>query len=240
MLAARNQQVTADWLPINPGLGPKADRPEAGCQREACVIKSSSDKLNKLTNESCPVPCSNKSTTYAVDAAEAEKALDMLISGSSKTAKKLLKSPSAPTPPSWHLCLPSHFNTALGLKFSHKQKVKDKQVTDRWKEWVQSGNFDFNEGSIIYDKDVYGLKTWGEKLAVIKSYVVIGKTRPVSLRIFNDEAIGFKKSTRDSGLVTFKIYVPDPDSSLKSICKTEITATQDEFVRFAISGKPPS
>jgi hypothetical protein len=175
--------------------------------------------------------------SYADDAAQAEAALDLLISAARKGEKKLLKCPSAPTPSSWHLCLPPHFNTALGLKFSQKQKVINGQVAERWKEWVQSGNFDFNEGSIIYDTDVCGLNTWGEKLAAIKSYVVIGKTRPVSLRIFNEEATEFNKIHRDPGLVSFKIYIPDPESGLKSICIKEVTSTQDEFVRFAITGK---
>ena len=184
--------------------------------------------------------CSTQTASYADDAAGAEAALDLLISGSRKGGKKLLKCPSAPTPSSWHLCLPPHFNAALGLKFAYKQKVTNRQVAERWKEWVQSGNFDFNEGSIIYDTDVYGLNTWGEKLAAIESYVVIGKTRPVSLRIINEDATDSVKTHRDPGLVTFKIYVPDPEAGLKSNCIREVTLTQDEFVKFAISGKSPS
>ena len=72
--------------------------------------------------------CSTQTASYAGDAAEAEAALDLLISGSRKGGKNLLKSPSTPTPSSWHLCLPPHFNTALGLKFSYKQKVTNRQV----------------------------------------------------------------------------------------------------------------
>ena len=193
-----------------------------------------------LTNGRCIVSCSTQTASYADDAAGAEAALDLLISGSRKGGKKLLKCPSAPTPSSWHLCLPPHFNAALGLKFAYKQKVTNRQVAERWKEWVQSGNFDFNEGSIIYDTDVCGLNTWGEKLAAIESYVVIGKTRPVSLRIINEDATDSVKTHRDPGLVTFKIYVPDPEAGLKSNCIREVTLTQDEFVRFAISGKSPS
>lgn len=179
--------------------------------------------------------CSIQPASFAGDAAEAEAALDLLILGSSKAGKKLLKYPSATTPPSWHFCLPPHFNTALGLKFSQKQKVKNKQVAERWKEWVQSGSFCFSEGSIIYDRDVCGLKTWGEKLASIESYVVIGKARPVSLRSFKDEVTDLVKTKRDPGFVTFKIYVPKP--TLGSVCIREVTATQDEFVKFLISGK---
>jgi hypothetical protein len=190
-----------------------------------------------IDNGCCIVPYSTQAISYAEEAGEAEAALNLLLSGSRNGEKKLLKCPSTPTPSSWHLCLPPHFNTALGLKFSQKQKVTNRQVAERWKEWVQSGNFDFNEGSIIYDTDVCGLKTWGEKLAAIESYVVIGKTRPVSLRVFNEEASDFMKTNRDPGLVTFKIYVPDPESDIKSICIKEVTSTQDEFIRFAISGK---
>jgi len=186
------------------------------------------------------VSCSTQTASYAEDAAGAEAALDLLISGSRKIGKNLLKCPSTPTPSSWHLCLPPHFNAALGLKFSYKQKVSNGQVAERWKEWVQSGNFDFNEGSTIYDTDVCGLNSWGDKLAAIDSYVVIGKTRPVSLKSFNEDAPDLVKTQRDPGLVTFKIYVPDPESGLKSICLREVTSTQDEFVRFAISGKLPN
>jgi hypothetical protein len=186
------------------------------------------------------VSCSTQTDSHADDAAGAEAALDLLIYGSRKIGKNLLKCPSTPTPSSWHLCLPPHFNAALGLKFSHKQKVSNGQVAERWKEWVQSGNFDFNEGSIIYDTDVCGLNTWREKLAAIESYIVIGKTRPVSLKTFNEDAPDLVKTHRDPGLVTFKIYVPDPESGLKSICLREVTSTQDEFIRFAISGKLPN
>jgi hypothetical protein len=121
------------------------------------------------------------------------------------------------------------------LKFSQKQKVENKQVADRWKEWVQSGNFAFNEGSIIYDRDVSGLKTWEEKLASIGSFVVLGKTMPVTLRNHENEATDLKQTKRDPGLVTFKIYAPKPP--LGFICISEVTKTQDEFVRFAISGE---
>jgi len=175
--------------------------------------------------------------SFAVNASEAEEALDMLVFGVGKVGKKLLKCPSASTPSSWYLSLPPHFNTALGLKFSQKQKVKNAKVVERWKEWAQSGNFCFNEGSIIYDRDVYGLKTWGEKLEAVNTFVVIGKTVPVSLRIFKDEETGCKKTRRDPGLVTFKIYGLDHGSTLKSTLIREVSSTQDDFVRFAISGK---
>ena len=181
--------------------------------------------------------------SYAGNASEAEAALDLLISKADKAdkadkaGKKLLKCPSTSTPSSWHLSLPPHFNTALGLKFSYRQKVRNGKVVERWKEWTQSGSFCFNEGTIIYDRDVYGLKTWGEKLVAINTYVVIGKTIPVSLRIINDVGTGFKKTRRDPGLVTFKIYGLDHESRLKSTFIREASSTQDDFVRFAISGK---
>ncbi len=178
----------------------------------------------------------SNTVSYAANASEAEVALDSLLSGASKAGKKLLKFPSCSTPSSWFLSLPPHFNSALGLKFSQKQKVKNAKVVERWKDWTQSGSFCFNEGSIIYDRDVYGLKTWGEKLAAIQIFVVIGKAIPVSLRTFKDEDIGLEKTRRDPGLVTFKIYGIAHDTSFKPTFLREVTSTQDSFVRFAISG----
>jgi hypothetical protein len=178
--------------------------------------------------------------SFTINASEAEEALDMLVSGAGKVGRKLLKCPSTSTPSSWHLSLPPHFNTALGLKFSQRQKVKNAKVVKRWKEWAQSGNFCFNEGSIVYDRDVYGLKKWGEKLEAINTFIVIGKTVPVSLRIIKDEETGLKETRRDPGFVSFKIYGLDHESRLKSIFIRETSSTQDDFVRFAISGKLPT
>jgi len=162
-----------------------------------------------------------------------------------RSASILLKNPAANTDSSWHLCLPAHFNTALGLRFSWKQKVQNKQIVDRWREWSQGSHFCFSEGSIIYDRDVSQLETWAEKLDAVDFFIVLGPTKPVAIRTLPADATGASRIERDPGSVWFKICLPDPDGPRF----TSITAaadkgefmhlTQDEFVRFAISAVLP-
>ena len=188
------------------------------------------------------------STSVAKEAPAAAALLKSLIANPGRTQPTLLKDPAITTDPSWHLCLPPHFNTALGLKFLQKQKVKNKEIVERWREWVQGSNFAFSEGSIIYDRDVSQMETWGEKLEAVDFYVVLGSTRPVSLKTNRDASTGLKKVERDPGLVTFRIYSSDSSTSpspgkvadvmnANSFPQDQfLQVTQDEFVRFAITG----
>jgi len=174
--------------------------------------------------------------TISHDARMAEETLDLLLAKSSKAGKVLLKDPHAATHPSWHLWLPAHFNTSLDLQFTWRQQTRNKEVVRKWKEWSQGSSFCFNEGAIIYDRDVTGLETWGEKLDAIDFYVVIGPSRPVTLRPgsnFSTEAAD--SANRDPGSVNFKIYIPT--SNHGSVIAQEHTVTQDYFVRYAILGK---
>lgn len=169
----------------------------------------------------------------ALDAKAAENVLHRLISKPDKASPELLKHPHISTHSSWHLWLPPHFNTSLDLRYVDKQQVKDKVVVRKWKEWRQGSSFCFNEGAIIYDRDVSACRTWGEKLDAIDFYVVVGKTRPVkSLRLPSGTG-RLGRLTRDPGLVAYRIYVPNGRGS--SI-EDENIVTQDGFVRFAISG----
>lgn len=88
---------------------------------------------------------------------------------------------------------------------------------------------------MIYDRDVSALETWGEKLKAINFYVVINSARPVSLKLSKDEATGLRVTQRNPGLVSFTIYTCDHACSDEM--SEEITMTQDEFVKFAITGK---
>jgi hypothetical protein len=172
------------------------------------------------------------------DAKAAEQALDVLISTSSKGSRSLLKDPDAASHNSWHLWLPTHFNTSLDLRYIWRQQVKNKEVVRKWKEWAQGSSFCFNEGAIIYDRDVSSLETWGDKLDAIDFYIVLGATKPVSLRASTaseastDEGLG--RVQRHPGSVNFKVFVPTSDH--KSTLSHEHTVTQDQFVRYAISG----
>ena len=100
--------------------------------------------------------------SVAPDAKAAKQALDVLISMNIKGGKTLLKDPDAASHSSWHLWLPRHFNTSLDLKYIWRQQVKNKEVVRKWKEWAQGSSFCFNEGAIIYDRDVSEMETWGE------------------------------------------------------------------------------
>jgi len=176
--------------------------------------------------------------SVAPDATAAEQALDDLISMNSKGGKTLLKDPDAASHNSWHLWLPPHFNTSMDLKYIWRQQVKNKEVVRKWKEWAQGSSFCFNEGAIIYDRDVSGLETWGDKLDAIDFYIVLGTSRPVSLRAstvseaLTDEGPG--RVQRNPGSVNFKVFVPTNDH--RSAFSREHTVTQDQFVRYAISG----
>jgi hypothetical protein len=173
--------------------------------------------------------------SVAEDAYAAEKVLQQLIDAPGKSGSILLKDPAASTQSSWHLWLPAHFNSALDLRFLQKQKTKNKEIVQTWKEWVQGSRFQFTEGSIIYNRDVSAIRTWGEKLRAIDFYVEINSSSPVSLKTEKDEKTGFRIVRRNPGLVSFAIYASGPDSS--EDVSREISMTQDEFVRFAITGK---
>lgn len=176
--------------------------------------------------------------SIAQDARAAEDTLDLLISYNSKGSKKLLKDPDGATHGSWQLWLPPHFNTSLDLRYIWRQQTKNKEVVRKWKEWAQGSNFSFNEGAIIYDRDVSSLETWGDKLDAIDCYVVLGPTQPVSLRAnsASDAAVddSFGRAQRNPGSVNFRIFVPTTDH--RSVVSGEHTVTQDQFVRYAISG----
>lgn len=166
----------------------------------------------------------------------AEENLDLLLSKSGKAGKALLKDPHTATHSSWHLWLPVHFNASLDLRFTRRQQTKNNEVIRKWKEWSQGTSFCFNEGAIIYDRDVTELETWGEKLDAIDFYVVLGPTKPVTLRSgSNSSTEAADSANRDPGSVNFMIYMPTDNHG--SVVSHEHTVTQDHFVRYAISGK---
>jgi hypothetical protein len=173
--------------------------------------------------------------SVAEDARAAEQILYQLTTKPGKSSPMLLKDPAASTHPSWHLWLPPHFNSALDLRFMQKQKTRDKEVVHSWKEWVQGGRFQFNEGSLIYDRDVSAFETWGETLKAINFYVLIKASRPVSMKISRDEETGQRVVNRNPGLVSFEIYTTIPSSADDR--PEEVSLTQDEFVHYAITGQ---
>jgi hypothetical protein len=106
----------------------------------------------------------------AQDADTAERLLDHLISANSKGSQALLKDLHGASHTSSHLWLPPHFN----IRYISRQQVKNKEVLRKWKDWAQDSNFCFNEGAIIYDRDVSSLESWGDKLDVIDFSILMG------------------------------------------------------------------
>jgi hypothetical protein len=176
--------------------------------------------------------------SVAQDAKTAEQLLDLLISANSKGSQALLKDPQGASHTSWHLWLPPHFNTSLDIRYTSRQQVKNKEVIRKWRDWAQGSNFYFNEGAIIYDRDVSSLETWGDKLDTIDFYIVLGPTQPVSFRGNPGYAASADDGTpgtgRNPGSVNFKVYVPTSDH--RSIVSEEHDVSQDQFVRYAITG----
>ena len=176
--------------------------------------------------------------SVAEDAKAAEQLLDLLISANSKGSQVLLKAPHGASHTSWHLWLPSHFNTSLDIRYISRQQVKNKEVVRKWKDWAQGSSFCFNEGAIIYDRDVSSLATWGEKLDAINFYIVLGPTQPVSFRGNTGHVESADGATNEygryPGSVNFKIYVPTSDH--RSTTSEEHNVSQDQFVRYAITG----
>ena len=176
--------------------------------------------------------------SVAQDANTAKQLLKLLIPATGKGCQALLKDPHAASHTSWHLWLPPHFNTSLDIRYISRQQVKNKEVIRKWKDWAQGSNFCFNEGAIIYDRDVSSLETWGDKLNAIGFYIVLGPTQPVSFRGnpgFDASAfVGTPGGGRNPGSVNFKVYVPTSDH--RSIVSEEHTVSQDQFVHYAITG----
>ena len=178
-------------------------------------------------------------TSLASDASAAARLLDDLVAKPGRSASMLLKDPATNTDESWHLCLPAHFNTALGLRFSCKQKVKNKQVVDRWREWSQGSHFCFNEGSIIYDRDVSGLTTWAEKLEAVDFFIVLGPTKPVTIRTLSTDTTGPRRIERDPGSVCFRIFFQDPDNLILSAKMNRLTRVSSYIsLRMSLCGLP--
>ena len=176
--------------------------------------------------------------SVAQDSKTAEQLLDLLISANSKGSRTLLKDPHGASHTSWHLWLPPHFNTSLDIRYISRQQVKNKEIVRKWKDWAQGSSFCFSEGAIIYDRDVSSLATWGDKLDAINFYIVLGPTRPVSFRGNPGHVESADDVTRESGRnpgsVNFKVYVPTSDH--RSAVSKEHNVSQDQFVRYAITG----
>jgi hypothetical protein len=133
----------------------------------------------------------------------------------------LLKEPPGETAKGWYMCVPPCFNDALDIKQTERIKNKKKTLM-----WTQGSSFSFKTGDTIYDTpDAY--KVWSEALKTIGLCVQV-KTGASAVPAEGDTG-------RFAGSVTFSILTPNNDRS-KIVERGDHTMSQDEFVRFLISG----
>jgi hypothetical protein len=119
--------------------------------------------------------------------------------------------------------VPSCFNDALDIKQTDRVVNKKKTLV-----WTQGSSFHFNTGDTIYDTpDAY--KVWSEAL----------KTIGVCVQIKTGSSAGPTEggSGRFAGSVTFAILTPNKNRT-KIVERGEHSMSQDDFVRFLISGPP--
>ena len=158
-----------------------------------------------------------------------EQALDILEHvirekpGREKRTIRLLKDPAAETTDGWHMCVPSYFNDALDIRLTERKVNKKPTLV-----WTQGASFSFKVGDTLYDTlDAY--KSWSDALRTIDlcAQVKMGSNAgPVD-----------SNSGRFDGLVKFSIFTPTQDRS-RLVERSEHTMSQDDFVRFLISGLP--
>ena len=157
----------------------------------------------------------------------------------------------------WHFPLPHCFADALGIRLTErskthyyldengdriperdrhgnikttaKGKVIYKKWIERWLIWTQATSFDFRAGYSFYD-NVVDHCSWGKALPQITCGIFVVDAMPAS-------AAQGKSVARDPGYVTFTLYKKSADGS-QLVPGEHHTVTQDDFVRYLISGEP--
>jgi hypothetical protein len=122
----------------------------------------------------------------------------------------------------WFFYVPIHFNEALDIK----QTTRQKDLV-QYSIWTQGGWFYFKSGDIIYDSpDAY--KDWG----------LNGMQFGYCLQVNSASGAipATQKTKRNSGVVNFSLFKTDKKSRF-SDQKNNYSLTQDEFVRFLIIGQ---
>lgn len=146
------------------------------------------------------------------------------LEASSKTRERrlttLIRSPDE-ADGDWFMHVPVSFNNALDIR-------RTERVGSLESVWTQGGNFSFAIGDTIYDTP-RAYERWADALQHIGYCITVSQATAVSPPTVT--------TPRHSGYVGFNLSAPDAS-------KTALTAirayamTQDEFVRFLITGPP--
>lgn len=115
-------------------------------------------------------------------------------------------------------------------KFSRGKPVYQK-VPHRYSVWTQSTAFDFRAGYTIHAVAAAQGQNWQEQLAHSAVTLQIVDAMPASP--------GGIKVERDPGFVTFRVYQRTPAGDGIAL-QGQHTLTQEDFVRFLVSGKMPA
>jgi len=119
----------------------------------------------------------------------------------------------------WFMHVPTSFNNALDIR-------RTVRVGSSESVWTQGANFSFAIGDTIYDT-LRAYERWADALQHIRYCVTVSQATAVSPSTAN--------APRQPGYVGFNLSAPNAS-------KTALTAirayamTQDEFVRFLITG----
>ncbi|WP_304039582.1 hypothetical protein [Desulfovibrio piger] len=119
---------------------------------------------------------------------------------------------------------------AAGKPKISKGKPVYQKVQHRYSVWTQSTAFDFRAGYTIHAAAARQGQNWQEQLA----------HSPVTLQIVDamPASPGSTKIDRDPGFVTFKVYQRTQAGDGIAL-QGQHTLTQEDFVRFLVSGKMP-
>ncbi|MHA3770948.1 BRCT domain-containing protein [Verrucomicrobiota bacterium sgz303538] len=163
--------------------------------------------------------------------------LDALISSnrlSPKRSNELLRGFDH-EPTKWAFAVPEHFNGAIDIV----QNATGSETGLRVPEWSQGAMFSFQPGDVLYDHLSGYTEVWSEALSYVRRIVTVIEAKAVAAsgRTTGPDGKPGQRIPRDPGTVTFKLQRVDPDShkvTQGNVC----TLTQDDFVRFLITGTP--
>lgn len=147
-----------------------------------------------------------------------EKACTSKKRKSKARGKEVLLRPLTGECQGWAFHVPRCFNTALDITFNSRINPPC---------WEQGVSFNFTAGDIIHDADTEGITLWSDCLKVINRQIQIKRASSAGI---GEDGIRYK------GSVTFKLYATDEER--KGMAPMgEFTTTQDNFIRFLISGE---
>lgn len=141
---------------------------------------------------------------------------------SGERSLQMLRDPESEGAFGWFIFMPPHFNDALDIR---KMTRYEKKIP--YEVWTQGSNFGFKQGDILYDT-AEGYSEWTIAITRIRL--------AVQVRAASDVAPARSNSPRFPGSVEFEILKPD-SAKIHLVATSKHTMSQDDFVRYLISGE---